>query len=94
MIHQPMEFCKIKFKTTMMIVAGCFLMGFFVAVLPLLGWSYYSHEPSKASCSVEWQEFSLNVTSYNIFILAVVFFIPFTIIIFFNIKTFKMVSLL
>ena len=66
--------------------------GFFWAVLPLIGWSYYSLEISEVSCSVEWLEKSLNVISYNISIFLFVFFVPIGIICFTNIRIYFSVN--
>jgi hypothetical protein len=42
---------------------GC---GAFWSITPLLGWSHYSLEGALISCSVEWNEKTPSVLSYNI----------------------------
>ena len=51
-------------------------VGFFWSVLPFFGWSHYSYEGMGVSCSVEWDERSFNVISYNVVILVFAFLIP------------------
>jgi len=59
----------------------------FWSTVPLFGWSHYSLEDSFVSCSVEYNEKSLNVISYNIGMFTFVFVVPFTIIIYYNVKS-------
>ena len=54
---------------------------------PILGWSYYSLEIGLVSCSVEYNEKSLNVISYNIGMFIFVFLLPFGITTYTNIKS-------
>ena len=56
-------------------------IGLFWSVVPMFGWSYYSLESSLTTCSVEWEDRSLNVVSYNVSIFAVVYLIPLIVII-------------
>lgn len=72
-------------------IAGCLLIGLFWATMPLVGWSHYSLEGAYTSCSVEWRERSLNVTSYNITIFGVVYLVPVLVILVTNIKLISMV---
>lgn len=69
----------------------CILLGLFWASLPLLGWSYYSPEGLGTSCSVEWNEKSFNVLSYNITILITVFLIPLILLIYINVLIIRIV---
>ena len=50
----------------------------------ITGWSYYSQEGSRTTCSVEWEDPSFNVQSYNVTILVTVYVIPLTLIVYFN----------
>ena len=61
---------------------------------PILGWSYYSLESGLVSCSVEYNEKSLNVISYNIGIFIFVFILPFGITTYTNIKSFLIVIII
>ena len=45
--------------------------------MPLLGWSHYSFEGVGTSCSIEWQDQSLNVISYNMAVFIFVMVVPF-----------------
>lgn len=72
----------------------CIFLGLFWSMLPLFGWSHYSLEGLKTSCSIEWNEKVANVLSYNITILIAVFLIPLALMIYFNFKLISMVSLI
>jgi hypothetical protein len=62
-------------------------LGLFWSSAPLIGWSNYGLESNLVSCSIELKEKSLNVITYNICAFLFVFIIPFSVIIFTNIKT-------
>ena len=64
----------------------------FRAVLPLLGWSHYAPEGLKISCSIDWQDQTFNVLSFNITIFLFVFFIPALIILITNNKIIRTVT--
>lgn len=66
----------ISYKTKIKIISICLLSGFFWAVLPILGWSNYTLEKSRTSCSVVWHHKSLLVISYNITVFIFVYLIP------------------
>ena len=72
-------------------IITCILLGLFWASLPLFGWSYYSPEGLGTSCSVEWNEKSFNVLSYNITILITVFLIPLILLIYINVLIIRIV---
>ena len=75
-IYKPLNMRKIRFSTNIGVIVFCSLKGMFWATLPLFGWSRYTLEGALTSCSVEWKERSANVTSYNITIFVLVYFIP------------------
>ena len=85
-VYEPFMARKMLVSTRLCIVLLCTLLALFWSTLPLLGWSHYSMEMSRTSCSVEWADRSLGVTSYNITIFVFVFFIPFVTILYFNVK--------
>ncbi|CAF3357302.1 unnamed protein product, partial [Rotaria sp. Silwood2] len=68
-----------------------YLLALFWSLLPIIGWSNYDYEGVGASCSVKWEERSLNVTSYNITIFIFVYLIPVIIIIIMNLKSFRVI---
>ena len=74
-----------------MAITTCAILSLIWTTFPLVGWSYYSLEGIKISCSVEWQDHSLNVFSYNMTMFAFVFFIPAIIICFANVKIIQIV---
>ena len=87
MIKYPMN--KAKVKPRYMIVFSIFL-GFIWSVLPLIGWSGYSKIQESPYCSIEMNDRSLNVISYNITVFIFVFLLPFGIIF---VNSYKTVSL-
>ena len=70
------------------------VLSLFWSTMPILGWSYYSLEDGYISCSVEYNEKSLNVISYNFGMLIFVFILPFGITIYANIKSFLIVIII
>jgi hypothetical protein len=85
-IYKPLSIKSISNKVIYIVIAICTAAGSFWAVVPLLGWSYYSLEGALTSCSVEWAERSANVISYNIAIFILLFAIPLVIIVGTNVK--------
>ena len=81
-----MKIKNITLKTTLTVVLACSINGLFWAILPLFGWSHYSLEGAYTSCSVEWQERSFNVISYNVTIFVLVFLVPVVLILVTSIK--------
>ena len=69
------------------------VLSLFWSAVPIFGWSYYSLEDGIVSCSVEYNEKSLNVISYNIGMFIFVFILPFGITIYTNIKSIFIVKL-
>ena len=51
-----------------------------------MSYKYIFKEKTMIACCVEWEERSLNVTSFNIAIFKFIYFVPMTIIIYFNVK--------
>ena len=84
----------LSFKQSVSILIVCVLFGLVWTVLPLFGWSYYSLETSKMTCSVEYQDRSFNVISYNIAMFTFVYFIPLMIIIASNVKLIILVTII
>lgn len=82
--HQITENNKINIKP---VVSLSFILSLFWSTLPLLDWSYYSLEDSFVACSVEYNEKSINVITYNVGMFTFVFVVPFTLIIYYNIKS-------
>ncbi len=82
MIH---KFSNIAPVTTLTTIVTCVMLSLFWCVMPLLGWSHYSLELTKTSCSVEWVESSFSVYSYNVAMSLFVFFIPLVVLIVTNV---------
>ena len=83
-VHKPVILRNVKLNKRLYIIAACVALGLAWSSLPLIGWSHYSLEAAKTSCSVEWAERSLAVTSYNVTIFVFVFFVPLAVILVFN----------
>jgi len=69
-------------------------LSLFWSMAPIFGWSFYSLEDGLVSCSVEYNEKSINVISYNVGMFIFTFFVPFTIIIVANVKSLLIVNIL
>ena len=81
MVYKPFEMRTIGFKMNLIGIVLSVAIGLFWSVVPMFGWSYYSLEGALTSCSVEWEDRSFNVVSYNVAIFTGVYFIPFLVII-------------
>jgi r-opsin len=80
---------SITTKQTCIIILCAYILALFWTLMPVIGWSTYDYEGTGASCSIKWEERSLNVISYNITILIFVYLIPVIIIIIMNVKILK-----
>ncbi|RNA28085.1 melanopsin [Brachionus plicatilis] len=85
-IYKPLSIKTLNYKFSIIIIIICVLVGIVWALFPVFGWSHYSLEGSLTSCSVEWNERSVNVVSYNITIFTFVYVLPLCALIFSNIK--------
>ena len=65
-LKKPLNEKRINRRAILKSCLFCVFLSLFWSSAPLLGWSYYSLEDSLVSCSVEYNEKSFNVTSYNI----------------------------
>jgi hypothetical protein len=92
-VYNPYSENVFSLKITIISLIICATLSLLWCVLPYLGWSYYSLEGAKISCSVEWETRTLNVVSYNITIFSFVFLVPLIIIVITNTKILLMVSL-
>ncbi|CAF0751292.1 unnamed protein product [Brachionus calyciflorus] len=90
-IVNPFEQRYLTYKYTCLIIMLCLLFSLIWCVAPLFGWSYYSLEISLTTCSVEWNDHSLNVISYNMTIFGFVYLIPLVVLIYTNIKLIFMI---
>lgn len=91
-LKHPTKLSGLNKKKITLTISLSIFAGLLWSTFPLLGWSHYSLEDSLTSCSVEWKERSLNVTSYNIMIFIFVFAIPFSVMIMANAKSILLVS--
>ena len=58
----------------------------------VIGWSHYTMDYSYLFCSVEWDEKSFNVMSYNVCIFIFIFILPLIALTFTNVKVIVYVS--
>lgn len=75
-ITKPVFAAKITHSVAGAVIAGCWLLGMFWAILPLMGWNSYELEVPYTSCSVVWDSNEPFRISYNITIFFTCFFIP------------------
>lgn len=83
---------RISNKTKLKIISFCLFCGLFWAVLPLVGWSRYTLEKSLTTCSLVWDDESIESFSYNVSIFIFVYLIPLIIMIIIYIRLIKMVK--
>ena len=88
------KFQRVDKRVVVFSILGCVLLAFVWAGLPLLGWSAYSLEGTRTSCSVVWNERSFNVLSYNISMFIGLYFLPLILIMTTNLKLIWMVLLI
>jgi c-opsin len=79
----------IKRHREMIATVFSIFFAFFFAIMPAFGWSEYTLEGIMISCSVEWDEKTASVISFNITILIFVFLLPIFLIV---ITSFKLIS--
>lgn len=84
--YKPLISKRYGTKVTKIVILSCVCLGLFWSLLPIFGWSKYSLEGTMTSCSVEWNERSFNVVSYNLAMFLFVFLIPLSVIITANVK--------
>lgn len=90
-LYKTININTMNYKMGIRYVIGSILLSFFWSTTPLLGWSHYSLEDGRISCTVEYKDRSNNVFSYNVSMFLFVFLIPFSLIILTNIKSFLIV---
>ena len=84
---------KLINKSTCILAIGfCVAMSFIWAIMPILGWSYYTLDDSLTSCTVEFNQKTPSVLSYNVTLFGLVFMAPLSLIIGINVKTYRIVS--
>ncbi len=87
MLNNILVFRSITYKTCLIAITISAVLSLIWTLLPLFGWSFYSLKGGKISCSIEWEEHSFNVISYNITIFIFVFILPAIIIFITNLKS-------
>ncbi|CAF3825136.1 unnamed protein product [Adineta steineri] len=75
----------VTFKTAYISVFLSILGGLFWAVPPILGWNDYTLEGARTSCSIRWQDRTVNVISYNILMFVFAYIVPLSVMIYCNI---------
>jgi hypothetical protein len=91
-LYEPTGIRKLNKRFCSIMILGCFALGLFWSSMPLLGWSHYSYEGVGTSCSVEWNERSQSVTSYNVSMFLLVFILPVSFISISNLRIIFIVS--
>ena len=85
-VKKPILARSIHSRWRTYVILACLGLGLFWSTMPLVGWSQYSLESSRTSCSIEWSSRSLSVTSYIIATFVFVFLIPLSVIVILNVK--------
>lgn len=91
-VTNPFKFHRITFRLCWKIMFICLAFCALWSSFPLVGWSRYSVEISGMYCSMEFNDHSWDVISFNIASITVVWGIPLMGILYTNIKIFLIVS--
>ncbi|XP_069134498.1 visual pigment-like receptor peropsin [Argopecten irradians] len=75
-IALPMKSALVTKRVAVCAIVGCYGLGFFWAMLPLLGWNSYQLEGLMTSCAVLWDTTNAKDYSYNVVIFFTCFIFP------------------
>ncbi|XP_033748186.1 visual pigment-like receptor peropsin [Pecten maximus] len=75
-IALPLKNAMVNQRVAKFSIMGCYVLGFFWAMLPLLGWNSYQLEGLMTSCSVLWDTSNPKDYSYNVVIFFTCFVFP------------------
>ena len=75
-VFNPFVICSIRKKSYLIAIIISITISLFWTIAPMIGWSYYSLEGALTTCSVEWEDRSFNVVSYNLAMFIGAYFIP------------------
>ncbi|XP_068906196.1 pinopsin-like [Tenebrio molitor] len=81
-IAQPLYSNHLNFRNVTYLLVSIWLYSLTLTTPPLLGWGEYVNEAANISCSVNWEEKSVNSMTYILFLFTFGLFVPLTIIIF------------
>jgi hypothetical protein len=76
-MYTPLKIRNISYRLAFLTIFICCLFGLFWAIMPLVGWSYYTIEDGLISCSIEYRGNDWNIRSFIISIFIFVYLIPF-----------------
>ena len=94
-LNRKLNVKSISNRVIMISTAISLVLSLFWSLVPLFGWSFYSFEENRVSCSVQrvdYNEKSINVITYNAFALVVVYIVPFAVILFLGLKSILIVK--
>ncbi|CAF0783744.1 unnamed protein product [Rotaria sp. Silwood1] len=74
----------VTYRTAYISVILSVLGGLFWALPPVFGWNNYRLEGARTTCSICWQDRSINVLSYNVFMFIFAYIIPLIIMVYCN----------
>ncbi|XP_033626698.1 rhodopsin, G0-coupled-like [Asterias rubens] len=81
-VCKPAHKHKLTAKLTFTVIASIWAFALFWTVSPLLGWSRYTYEPFRFSCSLDWTGRSLAHITYNSACVFGVFVLPLIVMIY------------
>ncbi len=85
-IRTPLKHHKITIRSQILAIIACWFCGCIWASAPLFGWNRYAFEGAYTSCSIVWNDNSVDVFAYNITIFVFVLIVPVVLIVLFNIS--------
>ncbi|CAF0986542.1 unnamed protein product [Adineta ricciae] len=93
LIVAPTKSKNPNYRSSYTLIALAIIGSFFWAITPVFGWSHYTLEGVLTSCSIRWQDRTLNVISYNIMMFLFGYIIPLCILLYCNIKIYLQIHL-
>jgi hypothetical protein len=96
-LNRQLNVKSISNRVIMISTAISLVLSLFWSLVPLFGWSFYSFEENRVSCSVQrvdYKEKGINVITYNAFALVIVYIVPFAVIIFLSLKSILIIKVI
>ncbi|CAG9819914.1 unnamed protein product [Phaedon cochleariae] len=81
-VSKPFRNHGLTRKGALYLVAGIWLYSLLLTVPPFLGWGKYVNEAANISCSVNWEEQSMNAMTYILYLFAFGLVVPMGVIVF------------
>ncbi|KAK3789667.1 hypothetical protein RRG08_017356 [Elysia crispata] len=91
-IVKPYSDLVVTQRSANLAVLVCVILGFFWALMPLIGWNEYTLEGIGIACSVTWYRQDAGYKSYIVFVFIFCFILPLCVMLFCYLKIARTVS--